>query len=110
MLLHLLLSNEAIVGAQIVQPLLQVVLGCRCVVWLLGHELRRIVLQILQAQAEILDDFRVVGHGRRRHLLTKHRGWGGLHAVLAEQDLLLQDLILDVLTVGGDRAGGDAGP
>ena len=51
MLLHLLLSNEAIVGAQIVQPLLQVVLGCRCVVWLLGHELRRIVLQILQAQA-----------------------------------------------------------
>lgn len=47
MLLHLLLSNKAIVGAQIVQPLLQVVLGYSCVVWLLGHELRRIVLQVL---------------------------------------------------------------
>ena len=104
MLLHLLLPNESVVGAQIVQPLLQVVLGDRGVVRLLGHELRRIVLQVLQAEAEVLDAFWV----GRRHLLAVHRRRRRLHAVLAEQYLLLKHLVvLEILAVGGDRAGRD---
>ena len=75
--MHLLLSCKAIIGAQILKPLLQIVLSCHSIAWLLSHKLRCIILQVLKTKSEILDTIGdhhwVIGYCYRWHLLSMQR-------------------------------------
>jgi len=54
--MHLLLSSKSIIRTQVGKPLLQVVLGSGATRFF-RVELGRVVLQVLQAQSDILHNF-----------------------------------------------------
>ena len=86
-----------VVGAHVLQPLLQVVVAGRHRVRRLVDQLRRVVLQVLQAQPQIHTRLRL-----RRSCSCWCRlvsglvggGWRRFHALLPEQKLLLLERLL----------------